>query len=123
MRVSDSASGSKSEPRIRRDGWTPERQLRFLEKLAETRSVSAAAASAGMSRESAYRLRARKEGLLFGHLWDRIVIVQPDTRRSLEAHTAGLSDGRLLRLLGNHFRRKSGAFLAIGSTAAKSLGR
>ena len=47
--------------RGRKDGWTPLRQTEFLGMLAETRSVSAAAAFVGMSRESAYRLR-RKPG-------------------------------------------------------------
>lgn len=60
-----------SQGRIRRDGWTAERQLRFLDVLARTRSVTRAAATAGMSRESAYRLRARRDGALFAIAWDR----------------------------------------------------
>jgi hypothetical protein len=57
--------------RCRRDGWTAERQLAFLDALTRARSVSRAAASVGMSRESAYRLRARREGALFGIARDR----------------------------------------------------
>jgi len=57
--------------RSRRDGWTVERQLRFLDALARTRSVTRAAAFAGMSRESAYRLRDRRDGALFAAAWDR----------------------------------------------------
>jgi hypothetical protein len=53
---------SSDSPKIRRDGWTRERRFRFLDTLWRTGSVSAAAASAGMSRESAYRLRRRKSG-------------------------------------------------------------
>ncbi len=60
----------KSPAKIRRDGWTPERQLRFLAALARTPSITKAAAYAGMSRESAYRLRARKDGALFAAAWD-----------------------------------------------------
>ena len=60
-------------PNTRRDGWTPERQLTFLRTLAETRSITRAASSAGMSRESAYRLRRRNEGMLFAALWDRAI--------------------------------------------------
>jgi hypothetical protein len=45
--------------RIRHDGWTPKRQLDFLAALARSRSVTKAARAVGMSRESAYRLRAR----------------------------------------------------------------
>jgi len=67
-----SASDSPAKPpKIRRDGWTAERQLRFLDAVARTRSVTRAAAFAGMSRESAYRLRARREGALFAAAWDR----------------------------------------------------
>ena len=55
----------------RRDGWTADRQLGFLDILARTNSVSAAAASVGMSRESAYRLRRRPEAALFRAAWDR----------------------------------------------------
>lgn len=55
----------------RRDGWTPARQLAFLEILARTRSVTAAARSVGMSREGAYRLRRRADAGLFAATWDR----------------------------------------------------
>ena len=57
----------------RRDGWTAERQLRFLDALSRTRSVTRAAKVAGMSRESAYRFRARRDGALFAAAWDRIL--------------------------------------------------
>ena len=66
-----SAADSPRPPKIRRDGWTPERQLRFLGALAGTRSVTKAARAAGMSRESAYRLRGRKDGALFAAAWDQ----------------------------------------------------
>ena len=86
MDDSDSAS-----PRIRRDGWTAERQLRFLAALAETASVSAAAAAAGMSRESAYRLRTRKQGALFAAAWDRALdghdLARPVRRRAMRARS------------------------------------
>jgi hypothetical protein len=65
--------------KIRRDGWTAERQLRFLDTLVRIRSVTRAARAAGMSRESAYRLRARKDGALFAAAWDR----------ALEGHKLG----------------------------------
>lgn len=100
--------------RIRRDGWTPERQLAFLDALAGTRNVTKAARAAGMSRESAHRLRDRCEDGLFALLWDRILAPPP-----IESHTPPLTDGALARLLGNHFRRESGDFSLIGSTIAK----
>lgn len=46
-------------PRPRHDGWTPDRQSRFLEALAETGCVRAAASVVGLSDTSAYRLRKR----------------------------------------------------------------
>jgi hypothetical protein len=56
---------------FRHDGWTASRQLTFLATLARTRSVTAAARAAGMSRESAYRLRKRDPDGLFAAAWDR----------------------------------------------------
>ena|SRR5689334_11867499 len=69
--MSASDSPPNKSKRIRRDGWTAERQLLFLDALARTRSVTKAAALAGISRKSAYRLRARRDGALFAISWDR----------------------------------------------------
>ena len=44
--------------RTRRDGWTIERQADFLGMLAETGSVIGACEAVGISRKSAYQLRA-----------------------------------------------------------------
>ena len=60
-------------PLTPRRSWTPTRQLIFLHWLERTRSASAAAAKAGLSRESAYRLRARDPGGLFALMWDDIM--------------------------------------------------
>jgi hypothetical protein len=62
--------------RIRRDGWTVERQIGFLAALARIRCVTRAAATVGMSRESAYRLRMRPGGALFAAQWDRALRVR-----------------------------------------------
>jgi hypothetical protein len=113
MGTPDSPKSSK----IRRDGWTAERQLRFLDALSRTRSVRAAARAASMSRESAYRLRDRREGALFAALWDCALAFEPPTS---EVHTGALSDGRLMRLLGTHFRRERGDFRAIGATRGRT---
>lgn len=59
--------------RARTDGWTAERQARFIGLLAETGSVAAAAAAVGMSRMAAYRLRRRVGAASFAHAWDTIV--------------------------------------------------
>jgi hypothetical protein len=42
-----SAADSPKAPKIRRDGWTPRRQLLFINALTRTRSVTRAAASVG----------------------------------------------------------------------------
>lgn len=55
--------------RTRSDGWTVDRQRRFLATLAETGSVAAAAEVAGMSARSAYRLRLHPRAAAFAHAW------------------------------------------------------
>jgi hypothetical protein len=56
--------------RVRRDGWTPERQRRFIEQLALIGLVSAAARACGMSGTSAYNLRDRPGAESFAAAWD-----------------------------------------------------
>jgi hypothetical protein len=112
-------------PERSRGCWTAQRQLAFLDVLARSRSVSSAAKAAGMSRESAYRLRNRRDGALFAALWD-IAIAGPGLESPASSpskgHTSGLGNGQLLRLLSTHFRRKNGDFRAIGSRPAKARG-
>ena len=54
-----------AEPR-----WSRERMAEFIVELAATQSVALAARSVGMSRQSAYRLRAREEGEAFDLAWE-----------------------------------------------------
>lgn len=56
--------------RPRLDGWTEEKQRRFIETLADTGLVNVAARAVGMSRESAYRLRRSPHGAAFARAWD-----------------------------------------------------
>ncbi len=56
--------------RPRDDGWTSQRQRDFLESLAATGSVTVAARSVSMSRESAYALRRRADARGFAQAWD-----------------------------------------------------
>jgi len=72
MRTTDSLRLRKPR-KARRDGWTPLRQLQFLDLLAATGSVTKAAAGVRMSRDSAYRLRSRLKGELFVLAWDRLM--------------------------------------------------
>jgi len=56
--------------RPRSEEWTEEKQRRFIEMLADTGLVGAAAKAVGMSRESAYRLRRAAHGAAFARAWD-----------------------------------------------------
>jgi hypothetical protein len=52
------------------DRWNPSKMAAFLRELASTHCVSAAAAAVGMSRQSAYKLRARLKGEPFDIAWE-----------------------------------------------------
>lgn len=56
--------------RPRSDGWTAAKQRRFIEVLAETGIVRAAAAAVGMSEASAHRLARRPDAGAFCAAWD-----------------------------------------------------
>jgi hypothetical protein len=56
--------------RHRHDGWTPARQRAFIEALADTFCVAAAAERVGMSERSAYALRRRTGAGGFSATWD-----------------------------------------------------
>ncbi len=69
--------------RARADGWTPLRQAQFLVALAQTRSVTKAALAAGMTRESAYRLRGKHRAESFAAAWEAVLGVA--TKRKVTA--------------------------------------
>ncbi|MXO69731.1 hypothetical protein GRI72_12965 [Altererythrobacter marinus] len=73
-RGADDASGAgetgRSGRATRHDGWSLDKQVAFLRALSATHSVSAAARSVGMSRQSAYRLRSRLKGKAFDLAWE-----------------------------------------------------
>jgi hypothetical protein len=54
----------------RHDGWTAERQRNFVEALADTGSVAAAARAVGKTPESAYQLRRHPEAGEFRAAWE-----------------------------------------------------
>ncbi|MCT2399328.1 hypothetical protein [Novosphingobium mangrovi (ex Huang et al. 2023)] len=54
----------------RHDGWTPERQRGFIEALADTGSVRAAAHAVNMTPEGAYLLRRHPKGQSFRKAWE-----------------------------------------------------
>ena len=55
--------------KARHDGWTAERQRRFIDELAATRSLTSACKAVGMTRTSAYKLRDRPDALHFRLAW------------------------------------------------------
>ena len=59
-------------PRLttRHDGWTDARQLGFIEALADTGSVKAAAHRVNMTPEGAYHLRRHAEAATFRKAWE-----------------------------------------------------
>ena len=54
----------------RHDGWTAERQIAFIEALAESACVEHACRAVGMSDSAAYKLRRSPRGEAFRHAWD-----------------------------------------------------
>jgi len=59
--------------RARRDGWTPDRQRRFILHLARGCGVDEAARLVGRSRQTAYALRARARAEGFAGAWDAAI--------------------------------------------------
>lgn len=98
--------------RHRHDGLTPERQLIFTARLAETGCVRDACRSAGVSNTSAYRARRRMPD--FAARWDmalaekRPVLEQAAFERAVNGVEVGLpgKEGTVVR-----FRRYSDALL------------
>ena len=54
----------------RHDGWSPDRQIAFIEALAECGCIDEACKRVGMGRSSAYALRARPDAIAFRLAWD-----------------------------------------------------
>jgi len=60
---------------IRTDGFTPDRQRLFLTVLAACGVVADACRAAGISRDTAYRLRSSAEGAAFAVAWNAAVLI------------------------------------------------
>lgn len=69
--------------RERHDGWTPDRQLAFIEALAECGCVDEACAKVGVSRSAAYAFRARADARSFRFAWE--AALETGVRRLAEA--------------------------------------
>jgi hypothetical protein len=70
--------------RRRADGWSAERQRRFITALSVMGAVGPAARAVGMGRASAYRLRERAGAAGFAEAWDIAIACGAD----LQFHTA-----------------------------------
>lgn len=77
----DTLDFAAAQLRYRCDGWTPERQRDFVEALAETGVINAAAARVGMSAQSVSRLRRHPQARAFDRACD--AAMQIGTRRIL----------------------------------------
>ena len=55
----------------RHDGWTPQRQIAFIEALADTGSVAAACKAVDMSQRGAYHLRRQPGAEDFRAAWNK----------------------------------------------------
>jgi hypothetical protein len=64
--------------RARRDGWTPDRQRRFIQALCVMGVVAAAARAVGKSATAAYDLRGRPGAESFASAWDAAVDMAGD---------------------------------------------
>ena len=109
--------------RYRADGWTPMRQAEFLGALAETWSTTAAAARVGMSRESAYRLRAKPGAESFAAAWDAILRQRENISRKVtnEALLHRVRHGRMKPVL--YRGRHVGVQLSPDNQALRELWR
>jgi hypothetical protein len=75
--------------RYRYDGWLPEKQLEFIERLADCGCVDEAVKAVGMSRNAAYALRRRPEAQAFRFAWDA----------AMDAAVARLNDAAMSRAI------------------------
>jgi hypothetical protein len=64
--------------RDRHDGWTAERQERFLAALLALGTVAGAARAVGLSSASAYKLRRRADAASFAEAWDIALMMGRD---------------------------------------------
>ncbi len=121
----------------RYDGWTEEKQRRFIEALADTGQVGLAARTVGLTRESAYRLRRSAQGAAFARAWDAArhhagsLLEDVAFERAIEGIEQNIYDGngevvatrhiyndRLLRFLLTHLKPERYGAAARGRPAS-----
>ena len=90
----DQARQPFAKPNVRHDGWTAERRQTFLECLAAGATVGLACGRVGLTRQAAYKLRAREA--VFALAWDQALL---DARRAAEAAFLAALPEKLLRTM------------------------
>lgn len=95
--------------RARKDGWSPQLQCAFLAELYLRGSVAGAAKAVGKSRESAYRLRAKRDAQSFAAAWDHVLGApgSPPARRT------GIADWRKVTLRDLYYRVEIGLWQPV----------
>ena len=85
--------------RKRANGWTAERQRRFVQALSVMGAVGPAVRAVGMGRASAYRLRERAGATSFAEAWDIALAVGEDRQfhAALDLAINGVTTVRVLR--------------------------
>jgi hypothetical protein len=66
--------------KARHDGWNAERQRRFIDELAATRSLTRACQAVRMTRTAPYKLRDRPDAAEFRRAWDAAFQLDVDWR-------------------------------------------
>lgn len=85
--------------RRRANGWTPERQRRFVLALSVMGAVGPALRAVGMGRASAYRLRERAGAESFAEAWDIAFEIGEDRqfKAALDVAMNGVTTVRVVR--------------------------
>lgn len=99
----------------RAGGWSVQRQGDFIGWLAMTGSVAEAARRIGMTRKSAYRLRARPGAAGFAAAWDAALGVAHVPVRLASAKDTGLEAGYRYRAGLVKVQMRNGRFVASRS--------
>lgn len=106
--------------KARRDGWSVERQRGFMARLALCGCPATAARAVGMSRESAYRLRARPAADGFAAAWEAALGLGECRVDDLAIERALLGEVRPVFYRGR--RSASGSATTIGCSSRRWSG-
>jgi hypothetical protein len=75
----------------RHDGWTPEAVSGFVRHLAATGIVEHAARAVGLSAQSAYAFRNRRQGRAFARMWDAVLVHRARARVASELQARSIA--------------------------------